>query len=148
MSMPTRRISCVQLVLVGSTDQDRSTAFYEALGFERRNDIPWGGRYRWVEVYPPDGKAGIALIPPAQPQLAGDPRIQTGIQTGILFNTDDIDETHTHVQSLGVDVDKEIAGPGSPAQIRLGAVEMAGHMPPMFWFRDSDGNSPLMVEAK
>ena len=122
MSMPTRRISCVQLVLVGSTDQDRSTVFYEALGLERRNNIPWGGRYGWVEVYPPDGKAGIALIPPAQPHLAGDPRIQTGIQTGILFNTDDIDETHTHVQSLGVDVDKK--SPDPDRQHRFGSEQL------------------------
>jgi hypothetical protein len=80
--------------------------------------------------------------------LPGIPESKPESKTGILFNTDDIDETHTHVRSLGVDVDKEIARPGSPVQIRLGAVEMAGHMPPMFWIRGSDGNSPLMVEAK
>jgi hypothetical protein len=75
MSTATHRISQIQLVLVPSTDQDRSLAFYEALGFERRNDIPWGDGYRWVEVYPPNGTAGVALVPP-QP---GDP---AGMQTG------------------------------------------------------------------
>jgi hypothetical protein len=35
--------------------------------------------------------------------------------------------------------------PGAPAVVRLGAVEMADPEPPMFWFRDADGNSLLMV---
>ena len=43
-------------------------------------------------------------------------------------------------------VDPEIARPGAPALIRLGAVEMAGPEPPMFWFRDPDGNTLLIVE--
>ena len=48
MSMTTDRISQIQLVLVPSADQDRSVAFYEALGFKKRNDIPRGDGYRWV----------------------------------------------------------------------------------------------------
>jgi len=98
MSSTPGRISQIQLVLVPSTNQDRSLAFYEALGFERRNDIPWGDGYRWVEVYPPGGTAGIALVPPRQ----GDP---TGVQTGIILNTGDVDAAHKEMQSRGVDVD-------------------------------------------
>ena len=64
MTTTTSRISQIQLVMIPSTDQDRSVAFYEALGFEKRNDIPWGDGYRWVEVYPPSGTTGIALVPP------------------------------------------------------------------------------------
>jgi catechol 2,3-dioxygenase-like lactoylglutathione lyase family enzyme len=139
MSTATHRVSQIQLVLVPSTDQDRSLAFYEALGFERRNDIPWGDGYRWVEVYPPGGTAGIALVPPRP----GDP---AGMQTGIILNTDDIDAAHAEMQSGGVDVDAEVARPGAPAAIRIGAVELAGPVPPMFWFRDPDGNALLIVE--
>ena len=139
MSITTNRISQIQLVLVPSTDQDRSLAFYEALGFERRNDIPWGDGYRWVEVYPPSGTAGIALVPPRQ----GDP---TGMQTGIILNTDDIDAAHAEMQSSGVDVDAEVARVGAPTAIRIGAVELVGPVPPMFWFRDPDGNALLLVE--
>ena len=95
MHTTTTRISQIQLVMLPSTDQDRSVAFYEALGFEKRNDIPWGDGYRWVEVYPPGGSAGIALVPPRP----GDP---TGVQTGIILNTDDIDATHAQLQSQGV----------------------------------------------
>ena len=141
MSTTTNRITQLQLVVVPSTDQDRSLAFYEALGFERRNDSPWGDGYRWVEVYPPSGSAGIALLPPRP----GDP---TGVQTGIILNTDDIDATHAQFQALGVDVDPAVARPGAPTRIRLGAVELAGPQPPMFWFRDPDGNALLMVEVR
>ena len=50
------RISQISLVIVPATDQDRSIEFYEgALGFEKRTDIPFGDKYRWVEVYPPSG---------------------------------------------------------------------------------------------
>jgi catechol 2,3-dioxygenase-like lactoylglutathione lyase family enzyme len=135
----TTRISQIQLVMIPSTDQDRSVAFYEALGFEKRLDVPWGSGHRWVEIYPPSGTTGIALVPPGP----GDP---TGVQTGILLNTDDIDATHAELQSAGVDVDADVARVGAPAEIRIGAVELAGPVPPMFWFRDPDGNALLIVE--
>jgi catechol 2,3-dioxygenase-like lactoylglutathione lyase family enzyme len=141
MSSMTSSITQLQLVLVPSSDQDRSLAFYEALGFERRNDIPWGDGYRWVEAYPPGGTAGIALVPPQQ----GDP---AGMRTGIILNTGDIDVAHAEMQSRGVDVDAEVARAGSPASVRIGAVELAGPVPPMFWFRDPDGNALLIVENR
>lgn len=133
------RLSRIQLVTIPSTDQDRSVAFYEMLGFEKRNDGPWGDGYRWVELYPPNTPTGIALVPPGP----GDP---TSVQTGIIFNTDDIDATHAQLQGLGVDVDESVARVGAPAEIRIGAVQMAGPAPPMFYFRDPDGNSLLIVQ--
>jgi catechol 2,3-dioxygenase-like lactoylglutathione lyase family enzyme len=139
MSTTPDLISQLQLVVIPSRDQDRSLEFYEALGFERRNDIPFGDGYRWVEVYPPAGTAGIALLPPP----TGPP---VGIETGIILNTDDIDATHAHLQSSGVDVDAEVARPGAPAEIRIGAVELVGPQPPMFYLRDPDGNTLLIVQ--
>jgi catechol 2,3-dioxygenase-like lactoylglutathione lyase family enzyme len=47
---------------------------------------------------------------------------------------------------LGADVDAEIARPGAPAKVRIGAVELAGPNPPMFYFRDPDGNTLLVVQ--
>jgi len=126
-------------VMIPSTDQDRSVAFYQALGFEKRADLPWGDGHRWVELYPPKGEAGIALVPPGP----GDP---TGVQTGIILNTDDIDATHARLRAGGVDVDLAVARVGAPAEIRLGAVEMAGPLPPMFYLRDPDANTLLIVE--
>ncbi len=61
MSTTQSRIDSISLVSVMSTDQDRSIEFYEALGFEKRTDVPFGDKYRWVEVYPPTGSTGIAL---------------------------------------------------------------------------------------
>jgi catechol 2,3-dioxygenase-like lactoylglutathione lyase family enzyme len=140
--MPTAtpsRLSRIQLVAIPSTDQNRSVAFYEMLGFEKRNDGPWGNGYRWVELYPPNAPTGLALVPPG-------PSDPTSVQTGIIFNTDDIDAAHAELQALGIDVDESVARVGAPAKIRIGAVEMAGPVPPMFYFRDPDGNSLLIVQ--
>jgi predicted enzyme related to lactoylglutathione lyase len=126
VSTTASRISQINLVIIPSTDQDRSAEFYEALGFEKRTDIPFGGDYRWVEVYPPAGTTGIALAPPREGEA-------TGVQTGISLSTDDIEATHAQMKSTGVDVDAEVARMGDP-------------VPPMFWFRDPDGNTLLVVE--
>jgi predicted enzyme related to lactoylglutathione lyase len=128
VSTVTSRIGAISLVIIPSTDQDRSIEFYGALGFEKRTDIPFGDQYRWVEVYPPSGTTGIALAPPRE----GDP---TGVQTGISLTTDDIDATYAQLQSFGVDVDAEVMRMGDP-------------VPPMFWFRDPDGNTLLIVEQR
>jgi catechol 2,3-dioxygenase-like lactoylglutathione lyase family enzyme len=127
VSKTKSRIDTISLVAVPSTDQDRSIEFYEALGFEKRTDLPLGDQYRWVEVYPPTGATGIALAPP-RPGTD-----HTGVETGIILTTDDIDATHAQLQSSGVDVDAEVS--------RLG-----GQVPPMFWFRDPDRNSLIIVE--
>ncbi len=127
MSATSNRIGEISLVMIPSTDQDRSIEFYErALGFEKRTDVAFGEQYRWVEVYPPNGTTGIALAPPRE----GDP---TGVQTGISLTTGDIDATHAALKADGVDVDAEVARMGDP-------------VPPMFWFRDPDGNTLLVVE--
>ena len=127
--MPTTasRIGAINLVIIPSTDQDRSIAFYEGLGFEKRTDVLFGDSYRWVEVYPPSGTTGIALAPPRE----GDP---TAVQTGICLTTDDIDATHAQMQSSGADVDAEVMRMGDP-------------IPPTFWFRDPDANTLIVVEV-
>ena len=129
MSTTTTRIGQISLVCVPTVDQDRAIAFYESIGFEKRTDIPFGGSYRWVEVYPPDGTAGIALAPPP----AGQSTEPT--QTGITLTTDDIDVTHAELKALGVDVDAEVSRMGDP-------------VPPMFWFRDPTGHTLMVVEQR
>lgn len=127
MSTTASQIDSINLVIIPSTDQDRAVEFYvQELGFEKRTDVAFGDRYRWVEVYPPSGTTGIALAPPPE----GAP---TAVQTGISLATADIDATHARLQASGVDVDPEVARMGDP-------------IPPMFWFRDPDGNTLLIVE--
>ena len=131
-------IDLVQLVTIPTTDQARSLAFYQSLGLEVRADFPWGDAYRWIEVYPPGTSTGLALIP-----AGPDP---VGIRTGIILNTSDIDTAHARMKALGIDVDSGVARAGSPLKARIGAVEQADPQPPMFWFRDPDGNQLLIVE--
>ena len=126
MSTTATRIGTISLVCLPSPDVDSAISFYESLGFEKRTDIPFGGEYRWVEVYPPSGTTGIALAPPRP----GDP---VGVQTGISLSTADIDASHAHLEGAGADVDAEVSRMGDP-------------VPPMFWFRDPDGNSLMVVE--
>jgi catechol 2,3-dioxygenase-like lactoylglutathione lyase family enzyme len=97
------RIGEISLVCVPTPDQDRAIEFYEALGFEKRTDMAFGGAYRWVEVYPPKGTTGIALAPPP------DGSAPAPLETGITLTTDDIDATHAEFKALGVDVDAEVA---------------------------------------
>src|SRR5579875_3119352 len=104
MSTTSTRIGELSLVCIPVADQDRSIQFYvEQLGFEKRTDIPFGDKYRWVEVYPPRGTTGIALAPP-RPGTEAEAK-----ETGITFTTDDIDATHDELRSRGVDVDAEVA---------------------------------------
>lgn len=132
MAVTTSGISAISLVAVPTADQDRSIAFYvERLGFEKRSDVPFGNGYRWVEVYPPNGTAGIALAPP-RPDQSED---QGGVSTGIVLATDDIDATHAELRSSGVDVDAEVSRMGDP-------------VPPMFWFRDPESHSLLIVQQQ
>jgi catechol 2,3-dioxygenase-like lactoylglutathione lyase family enzyme len=130
-------IDLVQLVTIPTTDQARSVAFYKSLGFEVRANFPWANGDRWIEVYPPGTSTGLSLIPSGP-----DP---VGIRTGVILNTRDIEAAHQRMLALGIDVDP-IARIGSPVKARIGAVEKAEQEPPMFWFRDPDGNELLLVQ--
>jgi predicted enzyme related to lactoylglutathione lyase len=127
VSTTTTGIDTIGLVMIPSPDQDRAIAFYESIGFEKRTDIPFGGSYRWVEMYPPTGNTGIALAPPREQ----DP---VGIDTGISLSTADIEATYADMKGKGIDVDAQISRMGDP-------------VPPMFWFRDSHANTLLVVQT-
>ena len=129
MSTTASRLGEISLIVIPSDNVDKQIEFYESLGFEKRTDVPFGGQYRWVEVYPPVGTTGIALAPPpggneVSPQ-----------ESGIILTTDDIEATHAQFKSLGVDVDADISRMGDP-------------VPPMFWFRDPTGHSLMVVQPQ
>jgi catechol 2,3-dioxygenase-like lactoylglutathione lyase family enzyme len=121
------RITQVGTVMVPVSDQDRALEFYlDKLGFEKRTDTPYGEGERWVEVAPPGAPTTIALVPPRE----GDP---TGIETRVGFTTEDIEADHADLRARGVDADEAVMRMGDP-------------VPPMFFFRDADGNNFLMVQ--
>jgi predicted enzyme related to lactoylglutathione lyase len=129
VSTTATRIGTISLVCLPTPDVDSAITFYESLGFEKRTDIPFGGQYRWVEVYPPVGTTGIALAPPPEGKDVS-PQ-----ESGIILTTDDIDAAHAQFKSLGVDVDAEVSRMGDP-------------VPPMFWFRDPTGHSLMVVQQQ
>jgi predicted enzyme related to lactoylglutathione lyase len=123
-------INEVGRVIITVSDQEKSIDFYTGtLGFEKRVDVPMGNGYRWVEVGPSGGTATIAIVPPMEGDTAGNK------QTGIVLDTSDIDADHAELRDNGVDVDAEVQ-------------RMGGPVPPMFWFRDPDKNTLLVVQPQ
>ncbi|HEY6961622.1 MAG TPA: VOC family protein [Gaiellaceae bacterium] len=121
-------ITQVGRVCVTVADTDRALDFYAGtLGFEKVVDVPMGPEMRWVEVAVPGAPTTIALAPPPEGVQPG------GQQTGICLDTTDIDGDHAALKAAGADVDDEISRFGGP-------------VPPMFWVRDPDGNSLIVVE--
>jgi catechol 2,3-dioxygenase-like lactoylglutathione lyase family enzyme len=121
-------ITNVGRVMVPVADQDAAIAFYtDALSFKLAADVPFGDGERWVEVAPPGGGATLALVPPR-----GD--YQTGRMTGIALETPDPRGLHADLKAKGVDVDAEIMGGD-------------GTVPTLFFFRDHDTNSLMIVES-
>jgi catechol 2,3-dioxygenase-like lactoylglutathione lyase family enzyme len=127
----TAAVSKLSAVIIPVADQDAMVSFYtEALGLEKRADVPFGEDVagRWVEVAPSGAETPIALCPPGPSNEAG------GRETGIGLQTDDIDAYHAQLKTRGVDVDDEIS-------------RMGGPVPPLFWLRDPEGNSLMVVEV-
>jgi catechol 2,3-dioxygenase-like lactoylglutathione lyase family enzyme len=119
-------IKGLRTVAVPVTDQNRALAFYvDQLGFEIRVDAPLdeiGGR--WIELALPGVGTTIALAPAYGQSPAG-------VSTGIRLTTDDAVRLHDELSGRRVDVDDVLSWPG---------------VPPMFGFRDPDGNSLIIVE--
>jgi hypothetical protein len=74
----------------------------------------------------PGAATTIALAPPREGE-------STGVETRVAFETDDIDADHAGLRAQGVDVDEAV-------------MRMGGPVPPMFFFRDQDGNRLLIVQ--
>ena len=121
---PTR-ISDVRTIGVPVSDQQRALEFYGGvLGFETRMDSPVPGG-RWIEVAAPGATTTIALA-------AAQEGTPTGVDTGIRFTTADATADHAALTAAGVRMDGEV--------LRFPGV------PPMFSFRDPDGNTLYIVE--
>jgi catechol 2,3-dioxygenase-like lactoylglutathione lyase family enzyme len=132
MSTVTSKLNITRVgrVCVTVADTDRALDFYVGtLGFEKVVDVPMGPNMRWVEVSVSGAETTIALAPPPQGQEAG------RSETGICLDTSDVDAAHAALKGSGADVDDEVSRYGGP-------------VPPMFWLRDPDGNSLIVVEPQ
>jgi lactoylglutathione lyase len=120
----TTKIADVRTIGVPVTDQDRALDFYVGtLGFEKRLDAPIPGGGRWIEVGPAGSTTTVALI------TAHD-GLPAGVETGIRFVTANAEADHAYLRESGVDTEELLRWPG---------------VPPMFKFRDPDGNGVEIV---
>jgi len=121
------RIDGIRTVGIPVSDQDQALAFYvETLGFDKLMDTPveqFGGR--WIEVSPPRSTTTIALTPARE-------KAPAGVDTGIRFTTGNAAMLHAQLSGRGVDVDELLRWEG---------------VPPMFDFRDPDGNVLYVSES-
>ncbi len=125
--MPSTTITDIHTVAIPVADQDRAVEFYvNGLGFEKRLDAPIGPGMRWIEVAPPGADSSLALT-------AATSDAPRGVDTGIRLAATDVEHEHRAMSSRSVDVDEVLRWP---------------EVPPMFSFRDPDGNTLYVVETE
>ncbi|MFD6177289.1 MULTISPECIES: VOC family protein [unclassified Isoptericola] len=125
--MPTAaRVTGVLTVAVPVRDQDAALEFYTSmLGMEVRFDAELQPGFRWIDIAPGGGGgASLSLV------RAGD-GLPSGVDTGIRLGTRDAGADHAALAAAGVDV---------------GELLLWGSAPPMFTFRDPDGNLLYVTE--
>ncbi len=123
--MTETRISSVRTVGVPVRDQDGALEFYtRVLGLDKRLDVSLGKGGRWIEVAPGATGTSIALVPAKDGAPAG-------VETGIRLAVADADDLHSYLLKNSVDADDVLRWPG---------------VPPMFAFRDPDGNGLEIVQ--
>jgi lactoylglutathione lyase len=117
----------IAAVGIAVRDQDRALAFYTAiLGLHKQLDVPvpqFGGR--WITVAPPGSATSIALVPADESNPAG-------VETGIRLATTDAAAMRDYLRNHDVAVDELLRWDG---------------VPPMFAFRDLDGNGLEIVQV-
>ena len=121
----TTRISGVRTIGVPVRDQDKAVEFYTTvLGFSKRLDVTMPQGTRWIEVGPSSGGPTIALVKEHD-------GVPAGVETGIRLTTTDAEADHAVLLARGVDAGEVLRWPG---------------VPPMFSFRDQDGNGLELVQ--
>lgn len=119
------QITDVRTIGVPVRDQDKALHFYtRVLGFDKRMDVSFAAGMRWIEVAPPGATTSIALV------LEHD-GVPAGVETGIRLSTADADADRATLLAGGADADEVLRWPG---------------VPPMFAFRDQDGNGLELVQ--
>jgi lactoylglutathione lyase len=120
--MSRTTITDIGTVGIPVSDQDQAVEFFVGtLGFEKRLDARIGESMRWVTVAAPGASTTVALI--ANPH--------TGTDTGIRFLVPDAETERSAMRQRGIEVGNLLRWPG---------------VPPMFEFKDLDGNRFEIVE--
>ncbi len=125
MTPTPTHITGIRTVSIPVDDQDAALRFYtQSLGFTLLRDNPTPNGGRWIELAPGADHTVVTL------ELA-EPQLMRGA-IGIRFATDDAEAAHTKLGTAGVDTDEILRWPG---------------VPPMFAFRDPDGNAFSVTES-
>jgi lactoylglutathione lyase len=122
--MSQTTITGIGTVGIPVSDQDKAVEFFTGvLGFEKRLDVRMGESFRWVTVAAPGASTSVALI--AGPGIGAD--------TGIRFLVPDAETEHMAMRQRGIEVGELLRWPNAP---------------PMFEFKDPDGNRFEIVEGR
>jgi catechol 2,3-dioxygenase-like lactoylglutathione lyase family enzyme len=123
ITMNQTTITDITAVGVPVSDQDKAVEFFVGtLGFEKQLDARINESFRWVTVAAPGASTSVALI--ANPN--------TGADTGIRFIVPDAEVEHAAMRGHGIEAGDLLRWPG---------------VPPMFEFKDPDGNKFTIVEG-
>jgi catechol 2,3-dioxygenase-like lactoylglutathione lyase family enzyme len=110
--------SAVHTVAVPVSDQERSKALFEDLGFTVTMDAELQPGFRWIECSLPGVATTVSLV------AAGD-QLPAGIDTGIRLGSPDARAAHEALGARGLDVGELLDWESAPL---------------MFSFLDPDGN--------
>jgi lactoylglutathione lyase len=120
--MKQTTITDISIVGIPVSNQDNAVTFFvDKLGFEMRLDARVSDSYRWITVAAPGAATSVALIANSQ----------TGADTGIRFAVPDAEIEHAAMRQRGIEVGDLLRWPGTP---------------PMFEFKDPDGNRFEIIE--
>ena len=117
----------LQVVSVPVSDQERAKTFYtDVLGFELRNDAPFEGGQRWIELAPPGADTSITLVTWFE-------TMPPGSLKGLVLDTEDIQATYDELSARGL--------------------RWHGPIEEQFWgtfamFDDPDGNSWIVSQSR
>jgi predicted enzyme related to lactoylglutathione lyase len=107
----------IHATFLPADDPEESLAFYrDALGFEVRNDVGYGGM-RWITIGPPgQPQTSIVLHPPAiEPGLTDDERrtiaelMAKGSYATIVLGTSDLETAFERAEATGAEIVQEPA---------------------------------------
>jgi catechol 2,3-dioxygenase-like lactoylglutathione lyase family enzyme len=92
-------VNCIDLVSIPVSDQQKSKAFYMALGFSLLEDNPMGGGKRWIQL-------GFAGCPTGITLVTWFPRMTPGSMHGFVIRTENLDREISRLKANGIEPQK------------------------------------------